>query len=64
MRKYAAENGYINAIRKFKTDFPKLNKSTIRSFKKKYYKELSHHAKEERHNAYTSTLDKHTDPYY
>ena len=37
----------INALRKFKTDFPKLSESTVRSFEKKYYEELSRHTKEE-----------------
>jgi len=44
--KYAAENGNINAVRKFKTDFPKLSESIVRTFKKKYYEELSRHTKE------------------
>ena len=34
--KYAAENGNINTVRKFKTDFPKLSESTVRTFKKKF----------------------------
>ena len=33
--------------RKFKTDFPKLSESTVRTFKKKYYEELSRHTKEQ-----------------
>ena len=47
IRKYAAEYGNINALRKLKTDFPKLSESTVRSFKKKYYEELSRHTKED-----------------
>ena len=30
--KYAAKNGKVHALRKFKTDFPKLSESTVRSF--------------------------------
>ena len=37
----------INALRKSKTDFPILSKSTVRTFKKKYYEELSRLTKEE-----------------
>ena len=40
--KYAAENGNINTVRKFKTDFPTLTEITVRTFKKMYYKELRH----------------------
>ena len=45
--KYAAENGNINTVRKFKTDFPTLTESTVRTFKKKYFEELRHKTKEE-----------------
>ena len=45
--KYAAENGNINAVRKFKPDFPALGKSSVRSFKKKYYEELKYKTKED-----------------
>ena len=45
--KYVAENGNMNALTKFKTGFPKLNESAVRSFKKKYYEELGRHKKEE-----------------
>ena len=38
--KYAAENGNANTLRKFKTEFPNLNESTVRTFKKRYYEEL------------------------
>ena len=38
--KYAAENGNINAVRKFQTDFPNLKGSTVRTFKMRYYEEL------------------------
>ena len=33
--KYAVKNGNINAFSKFKTAFPKLSKSSVRTFKKK-----------------------------
>ena len=36
--KYAAENA--NKLRKFKTEFPNLSESTVRTFKKRYYKEV------------------------
>ena len=39
--KYAAENGNSNAIKHFEKDFPGLNESTVRNFKKKYYSQLS-----------------------
>ena len=45
--KYAAENGNINAVRKFKPDFPALGESTVRAFKKKYYEELMYKTKED-----------------
>ena len=32
--KYAIENGSAAAVRKFKSNFPKLNESTVRDFKK------------------------------
>ena len=40
MGKYASENGTSAAVRKFRPDFPKINESTIREFKKKYEEEL------------------------
>ena len=40
MGKYASENGTSAAVRKFRPDFPKINESTIRQFKKKYEEEL------------------------
>ena len=40
MGKYASETGTSAAIRKFRPDFPKINESTIREFKKKYEEEL------------------------
>ena len=40
MGKYASENGTSAAVRKFQPDFPKINESTIREFKKKYEEEL------------------------
>ena len=45
--KYAAENGNINAVRKFKLDFPALGESSVRSFKTKYYEELKYKTKED-----------------
>ena len=45
--KYAAENGNINAVRKFNPEFPSLSESTVRSFKKKYYEQLREKSKEE-----------------
>ena len=45
--KYAAENGNINAVRKFKPDFPALGESTVRAFKKKYDEELKYKTKED-----------------
>ena len=38
--KYAAENGNANTPRKFKTEFSNLSKSTVRTFKKRYYEEV------------------------
>ena len=40
IEKYASENGSAATVRKFKSDFPKLNKSTVRDFKKKYEEKL------------------------
>ena len=40
MGKYASETGTSAAVRKFRPDFPKINESTIREFKKKYEEEL------------------------
>ena len=54
--KYAGENGDINALRKFKTEFPKLSESTVRTFKNNYYEELSRHAKEELEMSQTQVL--------
>lgn len=45
---YAAENGNIGAVRKFKAEFPRLNESTVRDFKKRYTPELANAAKEKR----------------
>ena len=42
--KYASENGTTASVRKYRTDFPKINKSTVRGFKKHYEEEL-HRAK-------------------
>ena len=39
--RYACENGNSKAVSKFKSDFPKLNESTIRPWAKKYKSELS-----------------------
>ena len=39
-RKYATENGNANMLRNFKTEFPNLSESTVRTFKKRYYKEV------------------------
>ena len=38
--KYAAENGNANTLRKFKTEFPNLSESTVRTFKKRCYEEV------------------------
>ena len=38
--KYASENGPIAAVRKFEKQFPNMNESTARTFKKKYESEL------------------------
>ena len=38
--KYAGENGPIAAVRKFEKQFPNMNESTARTFKKKYESEL------------------------
>ena len=38
--KYASENGSAATVRKFKSDFPKLNESTVRDFKRKYEEKL------------------------
>ena len=38
--KYASENGSIAAVRKFEKQFPNMNESTARTFKKKYESEL------------------------
>ena len=40
MGKHASETGTSTAVRKFRLDFPKINESTIREFKKKYEEEL------------------------
>ena len=39
--RYACENGNSKAISKLKSDFPKLNESTIRPWVKKHKSELS-----------------------
>ena len=38
--KYASENGTTASVRKYRTDFPKINESTVRGFKKHYEEEL------------------------
>ena len=38
--KYASENGSAATVRKFNSDFPKLNEGTIRDFKRKYEEKL------------------------
>ena len=40
IEKYAAENGNANTLRIFKTEFPNLSKSPVRTFKKRYYVEV------------------------
>ena len=40
MGKYASETWTSTAVRKFRPDFPKINESKIRKFKKKYEEEL------------------------
>lgn len=37
--KYCAENGNVAALRKFKNEFRDLEKSTVRTFKKRNYEE-------------------------
>ena len=39
--KYGSENGPAAAVRKFKSRFPKLNESTVRSLRQKYQSELT-----------------------
>ena len=39
--KYGSENGPAAAVRKFKSRFPKLNESTVRSLRQKYQYELT-----------------------
>ena len=46
--KYISENGVAAAVRKFKKKFPDLNKSTVRSFRKKVEAELKKASKEKR----------------
>ena len=41
IRKYGNENGPAAAVRKFKSRFPKLNESTVRSLRQKYQYELT-----------------------
>ena len=43
--KYAIENGSAAAVRKFKSNFPKLNESTVRDFKKNTKKSRRFHRK-------------------
>ena len=38
--KFASENGAATCVKRFKTDFPKLNKSAVPDFKRKYEQEL------------------------
>ena len=45
--KYAADNGNIKAVRNFEKKFPTLSESTVRSFKKRYYEQLTQKSKEE-----------------
>ena len=45
---YAAENGNTAAVRKFDAEFPRLNESTAREFKKKYNIKIVNAAKEKR----------------
>ena len=46
--KYAVVNGNIASVRKFQAEFPHLNESTVREFKKKYSTEIANAAKEKR----------------
>ena len=46
--KYASENGNISPVRKFRAEFPRLNESTVREFKKKYTIEIENAEKEKR----------------
>ena len=38
--KFASQNGVTACVRRFKTDFPRLNESTVRAFKRQYEQEL------------------------
>ena len=46
--KYAAVNGNIASVRKFQTEFPHLNESTVRKFRKKYNTDISNPTKKKR----------------
>ena len=45
---YASENGPTAAVRKFEKQFPNMNESTARTFKKKYESELDDAKRQER----------------
>ena len=38
--RYAAENGNVAALRKFRSDIPDLGETMVRLFKKRYHEEL------------------------
>ena len=40
IRKYASENVSAATLQKFKSDFPKLNESTVHDFERKYEEKL------------------------
>ena len=65
-KKYAAKNGNINALRKFKTDFLKLSKTTVELSRKNITKSWA--ATQNRslkdHNANANILEKQADLYY
>ena len=46
--KHAAEFGNRAAVKTYKSEFPTLNESTVRSFKAKFYQEINQAAKEMR----------------
>ena len=58
--KHAAEFGNRAAVKTYKSEFPTLNESTVRSFKAKYYQELNQAAKEMRNP--TKGIPKYSQP--
>ena len=58
--KHAAEFGNRAAVKTYKSEFPTLNESTVRSFKAKYYQEITQAAKEMRNP--TKSIPKYSQP--